>query len=90
MEGNVQRWQADDADREGCAMNMVHGRNPALLALLRQHALTPLAEMARWKSDHALAAFWVLGCLAGFSDQEIFADWNRGERGRVIQAALRH
>ena len=68
---------------------MARKRDPALLKLLRERALTPLVEMARWRSqDHAQAPFWILGCIAGFSDQDIYSAWTHGDRERVIQAAL--
>ena len=67
-----------------------HGRDPRLLAALRQgDAITPLVEMARWRSEgHAQAAFIILGRVAGFSDEETMVHWTRGERETVIAAAV--
>jgi hypothetical protein len=65
------------------------GREPQLLARLRNEAIAPLAEMARWKSEgHAMAAFIILGRIAGYSDEAAHAAWRRGEREEVISAAL--
>lgn len=64
-------------------------RDPQLLARLRNEAIAPLVEMARWKSDgHALFAFIILGRIAGYSDQAALVVWDRGEREIVIIAAL--
>src|SRR5450432_4755983 len=64
-------------------------REPQLLARLRSQAMTPLVEMARWKSEgHAMAAFMILGRIAGYSDEAAVAAWRRGEREPVIAAAL--
>jgi hypothetical protein len=64
------------------------GREPELLAKLGNEAITPLVEMARWKSEHGLAAFTILGRIAGYSDEAARAAWRRSEREVVISAAL--
>jgi hypothetical protein len=70
-------------------MNLTERRDPALLADLRQHALTSLVEMARWKiTGHAMMSFVILGRIAGLPDKEIFDDWERGDREKVIVAAM--
>ena len=64
-------------------------REPTLLARVRSEAMTPLVEMGRWKSEgHAMAAFMILGRIAGYSDDAAEAAWARGERELVISAAL--
>ena len=64
--------------------------DPALLRLLRQQALAPLAEMARWKSEgHAMPAFMILGRIAGRSDDEIHQAWTKGQREQLIDSALK-
>jgi hypothetical protein len=74
----------------GALMTLSVSRDAALLARLRQDALVPLVEMARWKSDgHAKPAFVILGRIAGYSDDAANAAWVRGERELVIGAALR-
>jgi len=63
--------------------------DPKLLATLRQGALGPLAEMARWKSEgHAQAAFTILGRIAGYPDAAAHDLWMRGQREVVIEAAV--
>lgn len=66
-------------------------RDPDLLTMLRTRAMTPLIEMARWKSEgHAVPALRILGRIGGRSDEAIDAAWTRGERQQLINAALRH
>ena len=70
-------------------MALSKGRNPELFATLRGEAMAPLVEMARWKSEgHAMAAFVILGRIAGYSDDAIQGAWDRGERAVVINHAL--
>ena len=60
-------------------------RPPALLDLLRQRAAPSLTEMARWKSlRYALPAFVVAGRIAGLSEDEIHARWEKGDRESVL------
>ena len=64
-------------------------RDPALLDELRKQALPSLVEMARWKTaGHAQAAFFILGRLAGLSEEEIKSAWDH-DREAVISAALK-
>ena len=59
------------------------------LAELRKSALTPLVEMARWKSaGHALASFMILARVAGYPDGVARGFWDRGDREVVIEAAI--
>jgi HEAT repeats len=63
--------------------------DPDLLAAVRARALTPLVEIARWKSAaHARAGFILLGRAAGFSEQDLSDNWERGEREKIIRLAL--
>jgi hypothetical protein len=74
----------------GALMELTTKRMPALLDRLRSESLTPLAEMARWKSDeHAMAAFIILARLAGYTDEAAFAGWVGGNRASIIDAAIR-
>jgi hypothetical protein len=71
-------------------MALSASRDPGLLATLRKGALTPLVEMARWKSaGHALFAFTILGRIAGYSDDAARSLWERGDREVVIEAAIK-
>ena len=64
------------------------GRDPATLAMLRETALTPLIEMAAWRSEgHALPAFLILGRIADYADATVYDLWNGGDREAVINAA---
>ena len=67
---------------------------PELRRVLRRssdaahRALAPLIEMAGWKSaGHALPAFFILGRIAGYSDEAAYDLWNRGARDVVVSAA---
>jgi len=66
-------------------------RDTADLGLLRREALPSLVEMARWKEPgHALAAFMILGRIAGLEEDAIMGAWNSGDRESVIRAATGH
>ena len=79
---------SDRNKASGALMAMSADRDPELLAALRERALAPLIEMARWKSEgHALPAFLILCRIAGYSDAVAFDLWERGDRDAVIDAA---
>jgi hypothetical protein len=68
---------------------LTRNRNPELLSVIRRQAISPLVEMARWKSGgHAQAAFLVLGRVAGYSDEAALDLWQHGHREVVINAAM--
>ena len=70
-------------------MGLTVGRDPDLLEKLRRDALTPLIEMARWKSvGHAYAALMPLGRISGQSEEAIEAAIQSGQREGLIEAAL--
>jgi hypothetical protein len=74
----------------GALSQLTAKRDPALLESLRTQSIMPLAEMARWKSaSHAIAAYFILARIAGYSDTEAQGYWDRGEREVVIKAALK-
>jgi hypothetical protein len=63
-------------------------RDAALLAELRQRALSSLIEMARWKSPgHARMPFVVLGRVAGMPEEDIEAAWERRDPDALVRAA---
>ena len=81
------------SDRNKAALALMAlsaSRDPAVLAAIRQPpAVAALAEMARWKSDgHAQPAYFILGRLAGYSEDRALDFWRRGEREVVINAAV--
>lgn len=70
-------------------MSLAAKRDPALLAQLRARALTSLAEIARWHSrGHAFPAYYVIGCVAGFTEKEFMKRWSQNDSEVVIRAAL--
>jgi hypothetical protein len=86
---NSPAW-SDRNKASGALVGLSASRDPDLLERLRKQAVTPLAEMARWKSaGHALAAFIILGRIAGYSDEAARALWDRGDREAVINAAIK-
>ena len=79
---------SDRNKASGALAAMSAGRDPELLAALREQAIAPLIEMARWKSEgHALPAVFILGRIAGYSDEAAYEIWQRGDRDAVIDAA---
>jgi hypothetical protein len=80
-----------DRNKSSNALNsLTYKRDPAILSELRQRALPSLIEMARWKSPgHAGASFFLLGRVAGFSDDDIKAAWESGDRASFIEAAAK-
>src|SRR5262249_51524567 len=71
-------------------VDLTDSRPEPVLALLRERALPPLAEMARWNSlTHALGPFMLLGRAAGMTDQQIEQSWTKGDREAVIARALK-
>lgn len=71
-------------------MGISERRDPALLTQLRREAVTPLVEMARWKSKgHALPALLILGRISGQSDDAVEAAWTRGDQEVIINAVLK-
>ena len=73
-------------------MELSGARDPILLKMLREEAMSSLTEMARWSDrSHAAPAFYILGNLAGLNQDEIFDDfWVKNDRERVISAAINH
>ena len=81
---------SDRNKASGALMALSARMDPKALAELRKSALTPLVEMARWKSaGHALPAFMILARLAGYSDEAANELWEDGNRKVVIEAAIR-
>jgi hypothetical protein len=65
-------------------------RDPALLTLLRQHALQSLIEMARWKAlGHAFGACLILGRIGNLPEGALKDQCWNGDREAVISAALK-
>jgi hypothetical protein len=81
----------DWSDRNKSAaalLALTEGRDAALLNDLRTRALDSLIEMARWKSPgHAYMPFFILGRVAGMTEEAIAAAWERKDPEAVIKAA---
>ena len=67
---------------------MSAGRDPKLLAKIREQALEPLIEMALWsEAGHAFAARMVLGRVGGIPEDKLQAmGWN-GPVDAIVAAA---
>lgn len=62
---------------------------PEVLGQLRERGLGAVVEMARWKTaSYALPPFLLVARLAGLSDAEAQASWQKGDREAVIAKAL--
>lgn len=71
-------------------MELTEKRDPALLAALRKRAFDSLVDVAQWTNPgHSIAGVLILGRIAGISDEEIVATFERGERDKIIEAARR-
>jgi hypothetical protein len=69
-------------------MALTESRDARRLETIRAGALPALVEIARWQSPgHAMAGIFVLGRVAGMSDEEIFKAARRGDVEQVVQAA---
>jgi hypothetical protein len=80
-------------DRNNAAVALVtltDGRDAKVLETLRERALTPLIEMARWKHlPHALPAYILTGRISGIAEAELQELWKQEQREAVIKRALR-
>lgn len=69
-------------------MMLTDRRDPALLNAIRAQATVPLVEMARWKTGHAMAPYFVVTRMLGVSDSAAFTAYQRGDRESILQHAL--
>jgi hypothetical protein len=71
-------------------MQLTESRDKALLAALKARAFDSIVEMAQWTNPgHAMAGIIMLGRMAGIADAEIFAMYEKGERDKIIAAAMK-
>ncbi len=82
------------SDRHNAAVALVDmtedQRNNAALQLIRERALSSVAEMARWHDlSHALPAFILIGRLAGLPEKQIQEAWVNSDHETVIKQALK-
>jgi hypothetical protein len=67
---------------------LTNSRNKKLLNQLKQQALKPIVDMAKWKSDgHSMPGFMMLGRIAGWSDKDIM-EGSRNDRDETIKQML--
>lgn len=65
-------------------------KDPAATAQLRERALPPLFEMARWHHlPHALPPYLLLGALAGIPEEQLQQAWSAGEREKMLASIAR-
>ncbi|MBS1875137.1 MAG: hypothetical protein JSU00_18125 [Acidobacteria bacterium] len=80
-------------DRNNAAValvNLTEARDESTLAQLRERALPSLVEMAKWQFlEHALPAYILLGRVTGMPETEIQDSWSKGDRAKVIAAAVK-
>jgi len=68
---------------------LAEGGDATLMQQIRDRALTSLVEMARWKSlGHAGYSFFLLGRMAGMTDEEVEEALVAGERDRLLERIL--
>ncbi|HEX5654600.1 MAG TPA: hypothetical protein VFX58_16095 [Chitinophagaceae bacterium] len=61
-------------------------RDKAILQKIKQTALTPIIDMAQWKSKgHAIMGYLLLGRLAGASDKKIYTSFDSESKNAVLQ-----
>jgi hypothetical protein len=79
-------------DRHNAAIALVtltDGRDPGLLAHLRERALPSLVEMSRWKHlPHALPPYILLGRVAGVPEKQLQDAWSKNQREAMIKRAV--
>jgi hypothetical protein len=80
-------------DRNNAAVALVtltEGRDPDVLARVRDRALPAVLEMARWKHlPHALPAFILAGRMAGVSEKALQEAWNKEDRESILKLAAK-
>ncbi|HYO83404.1 MAG TPA: HEAT repeat domain-containing protein [Bryobacteraceae bacterium] len=78
-------------DRNNAAVALVtltEDRDAGVLDQIRDRALGSVLQMARWRHlPHALPAFILAGRIAGVSEADLQAAWNREEREPLLEKA---
>jgi hypothetical protein len=77
-----------DRNRAVSALQVLtDSRDASVLDQLRTRAVDALIDMARWKAPaHALPSYFLLGRVAGWSEQQIQQSWSKGDRQSLISA----
>lgn len=67
-------------------LSLTANQNKNLLKQLKQHALIPIVDMAKWKSNgHSMPGYMMLGRMAGWSDKEIMDGMNSDRQETIKQ-----
>ena len=81
------------SDRHNAAIalvNMTEDRQPETLRLIRERAVAPLVEMARWRDlSHALPGFILIGRISGMQEEEIQNAWVHSDHEATIKLAIK-
>lgn len=83
-------WSGQWTDRNKASFALAaisKDRNPAILQQLRETAMPPLLEGARWDSDHANAFLMILGRIARIPPSELQKEMIAGDATSIIAAA---
>ena len=65
-------------------LSLTNSRNKKLLNQLKQQALKPIVDMAKWKSNgHSIPGYIMLGRIAGWSDKEIMDGANSNKEASI-------
>jgi len=69
-------------------LSLTNSRDKELLKQLKQQALKPIVDMAKWKSNgHSIPGYLMLGRIAGWSDKEIM-DGSNSNKAASIERML--
>jgi hypothetical protein len=77
-------------DRNKAAMILAEvSKRPSAAKPIREGALAPLIEMARWKAPHRMMAWMILGRIGGLKEEILAEKVKNGELEQIIAAATR-
>jgi hypothetical protein len=80
-----------DRNKSSLALyELTEKRDPALLAHIREKAMSSLLDMAHWKAiGHATPALFILGRMAGLSEDDIQAACDKNDRDKILSAVTK-
>jgi hypothetical protein len=67
--------------------NLTEGRDPKMLAQLRETAMAPLVEGAQWDAGHAGFFLTILGRIGGIDEKKLEGMIAAGDSAEIIAAA---
>lgn len=78
---------SDRVEAARMLVKLTDNRPEASLVTIEERAMTPLGQMALWKTpEHAEAAYRLLGRVAGIPEDQIQASFREGNRSLVLDA----